>query len=470
MTVRVRYAPSPTGHLHIGSLKISLFNWLFARHYGGVYLLRIEDTDLERSRPEYVSSILESLAWAGLQPDETPVIQSDRAEIHRNEAQKLIDEDKAYKCYCTQEELAERLGASAQAGGYTKYDGHCRTIVSSDKPFAIRFKIQDDVEFVEFNDLIRGVIRVDRDQLDDFIIVRSDGTSMYNFVVVVDDAFMKISHVLRGEDHISNTPKQILLYNSLGYSVPEFAHISVILGPDGQKLSKRHMATSVIDFKKQGYLADALCNYLVRLGWSHGDQEIFTREELIEYFDLDHMSKAGAIFDQQKLAWMNSVYLKEFSTEDICSLIIRDVDPEFYNHITNWSKITLLAMVGLYKERVKTLKELEDELRELHERPREFNVDIHDFKQQSVIDNLERVMQELTRLSDHSHESIDRLLKTICKEKNISLRDIGQPLRVALTGKTSSPGVAQLIALLLVEESIQRIEYFLKHLRRSMKH
>ncbi len=472
MTVRVRYAPSPTGHLHVGSLRTALYNWLFARHHKGTYLLRIEDTDVERSLPEYTESILKSLHWASLEPDEVPMIQSDRLEAHREVAQKLLSEGRAYRCYCTSEELAQRIGLSAaHEGGYASYDGFCRDKKEHEaKPYAIRFKIPETISVIEFTDLIRGPIKFMKDQLDDFIIVRSDGMPMYNFVVVVDDAYMKITHVLRGEDHISNTPKQVLLYQACGYTLPQFAHFSLILGSDGQRLSKRHRATSVESYKQEGILADALCNYLVRLGWSHGDQEIFTREELISFFDLDHMHKSGAIYDQQKLEWMNGVYIRERSNHELCILMERDVDPNVKNYFTNWSSNTLEAFIGLYKERVKTLKELIDELRALHERPREFPQDINDLVQQSVIEHLTTVREALVHLEDHSHDSVDRLIKSICTEKGISVKQIFQPLRIALTGNTSSPGVAKLIELLSVEESVQRIDHFLKYLKRRMEH
>jgi glutamyl-tRNA synthetase len=471
MTVRVRYAPSPTGHLHVGSLRTALYNWLFAKHHNGTFLVRIEDTDQERSLPEYTESILQALHWASLEPDEVPIIQSDRIEAHRKVAHKLLQEGLAYRCYCTQDQLVQRLGASAaQEGGYAFYDGFCRELPEQAKPYAIRFKIPQDTDTIEFHDLIRGPIKFMKEQLDDFIIVRSEGTPMYNFVVVVDDAYMKITHVLRGEDHISNTPKQVLLYQACGYPLPQFAHFSLILGSDGQRLSKRHRATSIDSYKQEGILADALCNYLVRLGWSHGDQEIFTRDELVQYFDLDHMHKSGAMYDQQKLEWMNGLYLRERSSHELCTLMERDVNHHVKNYFTNWSSNTLEAMVGLYKERVKTLKELIDELRALHERPREYPQDIQDLVQQSKIDNLTTVREGLVQLRDYSHESVDRLIKRICEEKGISPKQIFQPLRIALTGKTSSPGIAKLIELLSVDESVQRIDHFLKYLKRSMKH
>jgi glutamyl-tRNA synthetase len=473
MTVRVRYAPSPTGHLHLGSLRTAFYNWLFARHFHGAFLVRIEDTDIERSKEIYTVSILESLKWVDIEPDEAIVIQSSRIEEHKKVAQKLVDEGKAYKCYCTQEELLKRLGeGAAQEDGYKRYDEKCRNQTSSAQNenlcYAIRFKIPHDREYVEFTDLIRGTIRFERDQLDDFIIVRSDGTPMYNFVVVVDDAFMKITHVLRGEDHISNTPKQILLYESCGYTLPSFAHFSMILGPDGQRLSKRHGDTALLEFKKRGFLADALCNYLVRLGWSHGDQEIFTRDELITYFSLDHMSKKGAIFDEKKLEWVNSIYIKALSADELITLIERDVTPGFSTSFSNWSTETLKSGIDLYKERVKTLKELVDDLHDLHKRLQSFTLDAA-LVDATTVTYLTAVQEGLTRSTDHAPQALDNLIKEICKHFGVAMPQIALPLRIALTGKKSSPGVGQLIALLSVEESITRIEYFIEFIKRSMK-
>ena len=281
--VRVRFAPSPTGHLHIGSLRTALFNWLFARHIQGTFLLRIEDTDIERSKAEYTQSIMGSLAWCGLTPDEPVVIQSDRIKEHQRVAQQLIKEGKAYRCICTPQEVEQRIQAqSGDDHSFAKYDGTCRDAGhDGSKPSVIRFKI-GAIHDVSFDDIIRGPIRVNTQELDDFIIIRSDGTPMYNFVVVVDDAFMRITHVIRGEDHIPNTIKQILLYQACNYQLPQFAHLPMILGPSGEKLSKRDGAVSALEYKHNGYLPDALINYLARLGWAHGDQEIFTRQELIE--------------------------------------------------------------------------------------------------------------------------------------------------------------------------------------------
>ncbi len=471
--VCVRYAPSPTGHLHVGSLRTALYNWLFARHHGGTFLIRIEDTDRERSEERYTTSILETLAWADMMPDEAVVMQSERIASHMSVAEELLKQGKAYRCFCTVEELHARLGeTAAQEGSYTRYDEKCRSFTDADLnlPYAIRFKMPADREYIEFNDLIRGPIRFERDQVDDFIIVRSDGTPMYNFVVVVDDAFMRITHVLRGEDHISNTPKQILLYEACGYSLPQFAHFSLILGADGHRLSKRHGDVSVVEFKKEGFLAPALINYLVRLGWSHGDQEIFTREELIQYFSLEHMSKAGAIFDHKKLEWMNGIYIRSMTSQEIVDTIERDIDPAWSKDFVNWSSATLNAMIALYQDRVKTLKELMHVLLNLHERPDEFPEDISTYAQQTTLDHLTAVEELLRKQDDFSAEAVNHAIKELCRTLEIRLPQVAQPIRIALTGQSSSPGIAQLIAILGREESTQRTRYFMEYLKRRVKH
>lgn len=468
-SLRVRYAPSPTGHLHIGSLRTSFYNWLFARHFGGAFLVRIEDTDLERSKAEYTTSILESLKWAGMEPDEPIVIQSSRIAQHKEVAEKLLEQGKLYRCYCTAEELKERLGeTAAQEGSYTRYDGKCREIKEQDasKPYALRFKLPDDRETITFNDLIRGPITFDRDQLDDFIIVRSDGSPMYNFVVVVDDAFMRISHVLRGEDHISNTPKQILLYEACGYAIPEFAHFSLILGPDGHRLSKRHGATAVLDFKDRGFLAWALCTYLVRLGWSHGDQELFAKDELIEYFTLEHMHKKQAIFDNKKLEWVNGMVIRGLPAQEIRTLIERDVDSQFSSSFANWSSPVLLSMIDLYKERVRTLRELIDQLKTVHERPHTFTADPNEDPAQ-VITYLSTINEALMKQDDFSREALDALIKSMCQTFAVPMPQIAHPLRRALTGATSSPGVASLISLMGCDEVVHRISYYCDYVKKG---
>ena len=301
--VRVRFAPSPTGHLHIGGLRAAIFNWLFARHHKGTFLLRIEDTDRERSKQEYTDAILDAFAWMGITSDEPLIIQSERINAHIVVIKKLLEEGKAYRCYCSQEEVLQRHVDAGGDAHFVKYDGKCRFQTSQDRvgEHVVRFAIPSSVQHISFDDMIRGPITVASDELDDFIIARSDYSPMYNFVVVVDDAFMKITHVIRGEDHISNTPKQILLYQACGYEIPQFAHAPNILGPSGKKLSKREAAASVLEYRTMGYLPQALCNYLVRLGWSHGDQEVFSEQELIACFSLDAVGKKDQFLIKKSL-------------------------------------------------------------------------------------------------------------------------------------------------------------------------
>jgi len=322
-TVRVRFAPSPTGHLHIGGARTALFNWLFARHYRGVFILRIEDTDRSRSTEEYIETIIDGLKWLGLDWDEGPFRQTERFDVYRTYIEKLLTEGRAYFCYCTPEELEERRQASLKEGSSVKYDGRCMDIKTPPpgrKP-VVRFKMPRFGQTM-VDDLIKGKVVYDNEQLDDLIIQRSDGTPTYNFVVVVDDVEMKISHVIRGDDHLNNTPRQIHIYRALDFPEPHFAHLPMILGSDRTRLSKRHGATSVQAYREMGYLPDAIVNYLVRLGWSHGDQEVFTRDELIERFTLENVGKAAAVFNPDKLLWLNARYIKETSSGRLADLVL----------------------------------------------------------------------------------------------------------------------------------------------------
>lgn len=314
--VRVRFAPSPTGHLHIGGARTALFNYLFAMHNGGKFILRIEDTDTTRSTEEYIDAIIEGMKWLGLEWDEGPYRQTSRFAIYKSYVDRLLEEGKAYRCYCTAEELEQRREAALASGKPPKYDGRCRNIsgVVQDKPFAVRFKMPHEGVTV-VDDLIKGVVEFENTQLEDMIIMRSDGTPTYNFVVVVDDIDMKITHIIRGDDHLNNTPKQIHIYRAFGWELPIFAHLPMILGADKTRLSKRHGATSVMAYKEMGYLPGALVNYLVRLGWAHGDQEVFSKDELISYFSLENIGKSAAIFNPEKLLWLNSQYIMQEQPE-----------------------------------------------------------------------------------------------------------------------------------------------------------
>ncbi len=307
--VRLRFAPSPTGYLHIGGARTALFNWLYARHCKGSFILRIEDTDIARSTEESIQAIFDSLKWLGLNWDEEPYYQTKRRTLHNEHIEKLISAGKAYPCYCTREELEQMRSKAMQEGRKPKYDGRCRELSAPKSgPATIRFKAHQSGQTV-VNDLIKGQVIFDNAELDDLIIRRSDGTPTYNLAVVVDDATLEITHIIRGDDHLNNTPRQILLYQAMGYTPPQFGHVPLILGPDKARLSKRHGATSVTAYRDAGYLPQAMVNYLVRLGWSCGDEEIFSIEDLIQKFSLDKVNKAAAIFDEQKLQWLNAHYI-----------------------------------------------------------------------------------------------------------------------------------------------------------------
>jgi glutamyl-tRNA synthetase len=460
--VRVRFAPSPTGHLHIGSLRTALFNWLFARHNNGQYLVRIEDTDIKRSHEKFVDSILSSLEWAQLTSDEPPVFQSERTEKYKEAINQLLSEGKAYRCFCPATE--EQVGRD-----YLRYEGHCRIVNSTaeeeKKPHVIRFKLPDQ-KTISFNDLIRGPITFSMDQFDDFILVRTDGTPVYNFVVVVDDADMNITHVIRGEDHISNTPKQIFLYHAFGWPIPFFAHMPLILGPSGQRLSKREAATSVTEYIQDGYLADALCNYLARLGWSHGDQEIFSREELIKLFTLKEVGKSGAIFDQAKLDWMNGHYIRETDNELLLNLVEKNVDPDFLKKVSSWSADTICIGIGLYKDRVNTLKQLVNELIMVHDDSRKpTKEEIKRYITYDTVSYIKDMLKVIEVKENFTAEELKSELKELVKKLGIKFVQVAQPLRLALIGSDSGPGVFELLALLGKTESIKRINQFVQSLK-----
>jgi glutamyl-tRNA synthetase len=462
-SVRVRFAPSPTGYPHIGNLRTALFNWLFARHNGGAFLVRIEDTDKERSREEYTQALFDGLAWLNLSSDEPVVIQTEQLPEHQRLVADLLARGCAYKCTCTQEEVLERHKQSKGGDNlFVHYDGHCRrNAIDESKPYVIRFALPEDRTHVSFDDLVRGPLTIALDQLDDFIIVRSDGMPIYNFVVVADDILMRITHILRGEDHIINTYKQILLYEALGHSIPRFGHFPMILGPSGDRLSKRDAATSVLDYRNDGYLPDALFNYLVRLGWAHGDQEVFTRAELIQHFSLDDVGKKGAIFDPQKLLWLNGVYIRAADNQELLLRLTTDVAPTLKGELSSWSDTQLLMAVALYKERVKTLREMADEIRLVFHGPREGEYqDVEQWINAATADLMLDVMKTLESVDAFTVETIAEALKKYAKEQSLKLVAIAQPIRLALLGKTTSPGIFELLAFLGKQESLERMRTF----------
>ena len=474
--IRVRFAPSPTGHLHIGNLRTAIFNWLFARHHDGLFLVRIEDTDISRTRREYTESILATLEWAGLAPDETVIFQTGRFEVHKKLLSKLIDEGKAYRCYCTLEETQERCAAAVSGKKdlvHMHYDGFCRDKqhkYSSDIPHVIRFVLPKDVIDVSFDDLIRGRITINCDQLDDFIIARSDSTPVYNFVAVADDAYMKITHVIRGEDHISNTPKQILLYQALGYEIPYFAHLPLILSESGSRLSKRgDVAASVPEYRGRGYLADALINYLARLGWSHGDQEIFSQDELISFFTLQQVGKKGAIFDVEKLNWLNSIYIRNTLAKDLLDLII-GLRSRFRGELHDWSVEHICDFIELYKSRVQTLIELADNLKSLYDRSTPFNTrDVEKWVTPETTEQLREAVIALTNLDSFTQEAVINCMKKLCDTLQCKLVTIAQPIRIAVTGTCSGPGIFELLSLLGQAESRKRLLEFIRFIEERIQ-
>jgi len=465
----VRFAPSPTGHLHIGGARTAIFNWLFARHNKGRFVLRIEDTDRTRSTDEAIEEILEALSWLGLDWDEGPYRQTERMDIYRKEAERLVAEGKAYYCYCTPEELEKIREESREKFGVPKYDGRCRNRTEPRegvKP-VIRFKANLEGETV-FNDLIKGEIRYPNSQLDDFIIVRSDGTPTYNFVVVVDDALMGITHVIRGDDHLNNTPKQIQLYQALGYEIPAFAHVPMILGPDKAKLSKRHGATSVLAYRDEGYLPEALFNFLVRLGWSHGDREIFSKEELIELFTLEGVGRSPAVFNPDKLLWLNHHYIKTYPVDRLAELLkeflVKEGIVEDASSIDDdWLKEVVVA----FRERSKTLKEMARSCAFLFKAPEEYDPrGVKKFFKKEVADYLDAVASELERLDEFTPEGIEEAFKKVLDELGIKLKAVAQPVRIAITGRTVSPGLHEIIYLVGKEESVRRIRKAADYIRK----
>jgi len=454
--VRVRFPPSPTGHLHVGSARTALFNWLFARRHKGVFVLRIEDTDRARSTEEYIASILEALAWLGLHWDEGPYRQTERLPIYRAHAERLLAGGKAYRCDCPPEELEAQRRAAVSRGETIQYSGRCRTReVPASVPHALRLKIPPEGKTV-VRDLIHGEIAFDHAQLDDWILVRSDGTPTYNFCVVVDDITMKITHVIRGDDHLSNTPKQILCYQALGYPLPAFAHIPMILGADRSRLSKRHGAASVLAFREEGFLPEAMVNYLARLGWSHGDQEIFSPEEMIQHFDLARVGSAGAIFDPGKLQWLNNYWIRQADPDRLARELVPFLKK---TGLPVPSDLGWLARVAeSLKERSKTLVEMAEQAAFYLAEPTSYAPEAA--QKFFAAESLPRLRLLLTRLEAQGPfepEPLETLYRELAAEQGLKLVDLAQLTRLALTGKTASPPIFQVVALLGKERTLTRL-------------
>jgi len=459
--VRVRFAPSPTGHLHIGGARTALFNWLFARHNKGTFILRIEDTDRTRSTEDYIGSIIEGMTWLNLDWDKGPYRQTDRLDVYKKYTEKLLEEGKAYYCYCSPEELEERRQAALAQGKSPKYDGRCRDLresVACRKP-AIRFRMPLEGE-IEVHDLIRGNIIFDNKLLDDLIIMRSDGTPTYNFTVVVDDVDMNITHVIRGDDHLNNTPKQIHIYTALGYQIPLFAHLPMILGSDKTRLSKRHGATSVIAYRDAGYLPEALINYLVRLGWSYGDQEVFTKDELVEHFSFENVGKSAAVFNPDKLLWLNSQYIMNSSSSELADLVMPFLIREkIVSDSSLPDKEWLSRAIDTLKERSKTLSELAGSLRYYIEEDVEYNVKAKEtFLNEKYLSNLVEVREALRGVDKFTAAAIEQMFTSLIGRLNIKLGGIAQPVRVAITGKAESPGIFEVLEIVGKERTMKRLD------------
>lgn len=458
--IRVRFAPSPTGYLHIGGVRTALFNWLFARHGQGTFVLRIEDTDQERSTDEAIRIIEEGLKWVGLDWDEGPFRQTERLELYREKAMDLFQRGLAYWCVCTPEELETRRQEAQAKGESLKYDGRCRErgIAQPTQTAALRFKAPREGQTV-IPDLIKGQIVFENSVLDDLIILRSNGYATYNFSVVVDDGLMKISHVIRGDDHVNNTPRQVPLFEALGFPVPHFAHLPMILGSDKTRLSKRHGATSVLAYRDMGYLPEALVNYLVRLGWSHGDQEIFSMQEMVEHFELKQVQSSAAVFNPEKLKWVNAQYLRTGDPKRVAEALVP------FLHQAGYDEATIAripggaeALIPPLRERSETLLEfVEGAVPYLAEPMTMDDAAARKHITPTIAPSLKEFADLVEAASDFSKETLEHILHDLIERQGLKMGKVAQPLRVALTGRTVSPGIFEVMALLGKERTLRRI-------------
>jgi len=460
--VRTRFAPSPTGYLHIGGARTAFFNWLYARRQGGTFILRIEDTDQIRSTDESTQAILDAMIWLGMTWDEGPYFQAVRVELHREMVRKLVEEGKAYYCLCTPEELERKRKSALAEGRKPKYDGTCREkSLGKTAGAVVRFRCPQ-IGVTMVYDLIKGPVRFNNEELDDLVIERSDGYPTYNFAVVVDDALMNITHVIRGDDHLNNTPRQILLYEALGHPVPRFGHVPMILGADKTRLSKRHGATSVMAYKEMGYLPEAVINYLVRLGWSHGDQEIFSVDELIQAFELEAVGKSAAIFNPGKLLWLNQHYIKESSANRLAGEMTPFLEKM---GISSPDREFVALVVGDLRARSKTLVEMATASVFYFQEEVVFEQEAAKFLRAEVIGYLEAVAEGINMLYDYNKEGIEAFLRNLAETENTKLKFIVQPLRVALTGKAVSPGIDEVMITLGKERTVERVRRAIQYIR-----
>ncbi len=463
MTVRTRFAPSPTGFLHIGGARTALFSWAYAKKNGGQFILRIEDTDLERSTPEAVQAILDGMQWLGLDYDEGPFYQMQRMETYKKVLQTMLDAGTAYYCYSSKEELEALRESQMQQGLKPRYDGKWRPESGKTLP-AIPVDISPVVRFrnpqtgvVAWDDLVKGRIEIANAELDDLIIARADGTPTYNFCVAVDDFEMGITQVIRGDDHVNNTPRQINMLNALGATVPQYAHLSMILGDDGQKLSKRHGAVSVMQYHEDGYLKEAVLNYLSRLGWSHGDAEVFNMQQFCEWFDLDHITPSAAQFNTEKLNWLNAHYIKE-----------ANIDVLAFDIATRLAKVNvevslqpkLQDVLALYRERTNNLNQLASEVAYFYALPKANLADVEKHLIPEILPVI-RTLSEKLGIIDWTAEAIHAEINAVVAENQLKFPKVAMPLRVMLTGNAQSPSIDQVMALLGQKLTLARLQ---KHL------
>ena len=444
--LRVRFAPSPTGYLHIGGARTALFNYLLAKKEQGTFVLRIEDTDVERSTQESVDAILQAMDWLGLSYDEGPFYQSERYDLYKSKVSDLLKKGLAYRCYCSADELNAKREAAMKAGGKPRYDGTCRERTDQpDAPFVVRFKTPRDGN-TAFVDRIKGTISVENDELDDLIIQRTDGNPTYNFVVVIDDAEMGINLVIRGDDHVNNTVRQIPMYKALGYEVPEFAHVPMILGADKKRLSKRHGATSVMVYREMGFLPEAMVNYLVRLGWSFGDEEIFSMDDLIEKFNLDNVGRSAGVFNPDKLLWLNEHYIKTGDPQRLAALLAELLEKQGVD-IENGPDLT--AVVKTLQERAKTLVEMAEGAHFYFVAPETYDeAAAEKFLTPEQRPVLELLIKHLGSLSSFALADVESAFKALMEESGLKLGKIGPVVRVALTGGTVSPSIYDVVSVL----------------------
>jgi glutamyl-tRNA synthetase len=462
MTIRTRFAPSPTGYLHIGGARTALFSWLYARKHGGKFVLRIEDTDLERSTPESVNAILEGMTWLGLDYDEGPFYQTHRFDRYEEVIQKLMDEGHAYRCNCSKERLEQLREKQMANKQKPRYDGCCRNKnVSADEPHVIRFKNPIDGQVV-INDLIRGKVVFQNAELDDLIIKRTDGSPTYNLTVVVDDLDMQITHVVRGDDHLNNTPRQVNILKAMAADAPTYAHVPMILGEDGARLSKRHGATSVVAYRDMGYLPEALLNYLVRLGWSYGDQEIFSVDEMVEFFDVEKVNKAASTFNPEKLLWLNQHYIKSDKPERVAHLLSTHIgelgiDPA--------PAPALHEVVAAQQERAKTLKELADVCAFFYQDFDEFDEGMAKKQLKAAAEApLTLAREKLAALADWTQEAVHNVIHSVAEELDVKMGKVGMPLRVAVTGGKPSPSLDLTVYLVGRDACLRRIDKALAYI------